>query len=137
MRILILEDMEPRITWLRRVLPDAALCWVKSVPEFDQLWARDRAFGLVILDHDLRPEHYGAGSEMASGWNGMAAARSIAESGVEAGTSVLVWSMNPIGAPRMERVLREAGVPVSRHAFALPGLAEVLATYASDRGNVR
>ncbi len=131
MRILILEDMEPRIAWLQRVLPDAELHWVKSVPECDEVWARDRAFGLVILDHDLRPEHYGAGSETGSGWNGMAAARSIAASGVEAGTSVLVWSMNPIGAPRMERVLCDAGVPVSRHAFALPGLAEALAVYAA------
>ena len=107
-RILVLEDTLVRVQWLRRLVGDSAeVVHAMNVADFLDAFRGDE--WLIILDHDLG--HAKAG-EMRLNYDvdgkcGMDAARALGP-----GCSVIVWSVNPVQAPRMVEVL-EAGGRVS------------------------
>lgn len=103
MKILVLEDTEARIAWLRRAFPQADITWAPIVSSFLDYCMVDPGWDLVIMDHDLEgsyPRVQGMyGAEPVP--DGTLAAREM----VIGNWSVLIWSWNPDGAERMRDTL--------------------------------
>ena len=99
--ILVLEDMEIRVVWLRTIFGDhVEIVWTTNVADFITTQARvapDRVC-LIIMDHDLHlPGHAVVPS-------GLVAARTMTLV-----APVIVWSQNPEGAPSMRDELKRRG----------------------------
>ena len=129
--VLILEDALPRVEWFRREFPDIECIWAETVTTFfEQLSALDKSMlRLIILDHDLGDERTedtpvwdpiggsfitaaqtativsgGTWPMGSDGKNGMHAVREL-EGQQE--TPIIVWSINPVSAPKMAEKLKE------------------------------
>lgn len=101
--IVVLEDMDVRVQWLMRMFPDTNVRWAETVTDFHEAIAEaGDALQLVILDHDLGPGSLV--SEDADGYTGMDAATDLRTT-----APVIVWSINPVGAPAMVDTLIESG----------------------------
>lgn len=102
---LVLEDMEIRIDFLRNTFGDAVeVVWAEDVTTFRQKLAgiSPERLCAVILDHDLAPP--GTPMKDKHGLDGTDAAKDL-----KVNVPVFVWSMNPVGAVRMVKILRESG----------------------------
>jgi hypothetical protein len=112
-RIVVLEDTDERVKWLRDTFPQVDIMHCTDVVEFMQ--ATRRPYALAILDHDLAGElgdspeakdTYDRGAAYARfGLSGMDAVRVV-----DLDTPVVVWSANPVWGPRMASALAERGV---------------------------
>lgn len=115
-RILVLEDFDSRVEWLRSVLrrSQANIEWYKKVEPFLEAAKTDHDF--VILDHDLDFLHYTNNNYLKEAYppSGTDACR---EYDPQRKVPVLIWSQNPDGAKRMEWMLKQKGIPVTRVAF--------------------
>lgn len=106
--ILVLEDMQVRVDWLRDLVGDRVkVVWSTTVEQL-VIDRRNVRPSLVILDHDLGgpPCAGGPPSRDANGHDGLYACERIRA--VEC--PVLVWSMNPTRAPLMVESLRRRGM---------------------------
>lgn len=115
MDVLVLEDDEVRIRWLRRALRkhDPRIVWTDSVTNLLELANREPLWDLILLDHDLKGRAY----------NGTVAARYLRAVG-----PIVVWSLNDTGARRMVKILRgrEEVLVVGWLPFGSPELAAYL-----------
>lgn len=103
--ILVLEDAEPRVTWLFKTFPDLDIRWFTNVLGLvsclNSLEDSGTPPSIVILDHDL-----GIGSSTEdllfdnNGKNGTDAANMILPP-----CPVVVWSANPPAGQRMRQIL--------------------------------
>jgi DNA-binding NtrC family response regulator len=117
-RILIVEDDESRCDWFRQRLAHYELDVTCNVEEAID-WLAAREYELVLLDHDLREEHYfsDAPDDARTGYAVAAWLAAHAESQPRA--SVVVHSLNYAGAARMVETLLEAGFDAEHVPFHL------------------
>jgi CheY-like chemotaxis protein len=107
-RILIVEDDETRCAWFREHLSGRLLDVTCDVPTAVR-WLEERDYQAVLLDHDLRQEHYFS-NEPDDERTGYAVARWLAEHPTaQRDAMILIHSLNYSGAERMLAVLRDAG----------------------------
>ena len=118
--ILVLEDMECRIDWLRDATKGHVVQWCKTV---SALVAAQGTPSLVILDHDLGDLGTANFSVGADGMTGLDAADCMPA----VACPVLVWSMNPTRAPQMVQALQRRGM---RATWAPYGTERCAATIA-------
>lgn len=111
--VLVLEDTQERIDWIRSALPECEVKATKNVDEF-VAWST-QPHCMAVFDHDLDEAHYG----------GYAAEQPL--TGYDAATkyggfdqTLLVWSWNPIGAKRITALLaiRQDDTYVVQRPFA-------------------
>lgn len=133
--IVVLEDMDVRVNWLKRNFGDTCeILWCESVESFfHELRTIDRErIKLIILDHDL-----GTGSMISevedrklvipdpsketfpydtNGENGMHAAQGL---GPWREIPTVVWSINSARAPSMKKELEDRGTPCAWIPFCM------------------
>ena len=100
--ILVLEDMDIRVQWLRKMFPATEIQWCSDVSSFQEV-LRSRSPSVIILDHDLGPGS--VTSEDSGGLTGYDAAKAL-----RTNAPVLIWSVNMWGSNRMSSVLADNGV---------------------------
>ncbi len=107
-RVLLVEDDETRCQWFRSRLAECDLDVTCDAREACELLARNE-YDLILLDHDLREEHYFS-DEPDDERTGYAVARWLADNPTaQRDALILVHSLNYTGAARMVGVLRDAG----------------------------
>lgn len=109
MRVLLLEDEQHRIDWLRRKFPQWVVNWTKHPDETIEAMRSD-AWDLIILDHDL---HFPVDSYVGSEPTGFWAAREV-----PMGSTVLIWSINIPAAERMAGAIEERNATPVRIPFS-------------------
>lgn len=97
--ILILDDEENRINWIRKQFPGIHIIWTYNVKMFFEEYQREKNSGrliLIILDHDL-------GSENESGMDVVKK--------LQTNMITIIWSVNTIAATKMFYELKDKKVP--------------------------
>ena len=93
--ILVLEDNEQRVRWLRRIArSDADVLHTETVQDF--LATLEIEPDLILMDHDLGT--YFDGRDAATN--------------METSSPIVVWSANPVRGPEMVTILDERGLDV-------------------------
>ena len=106
--MLIVEDDESRCDWFRRRLAACDLDVTCDVGEAFELLARNE-YDLILLDHDLREEHYFS-DEPDDERTGYAVASWLAaRPGSQPAAQIVIHSLNHAGARRMLDALVAAG----------------------------
>lgn len=114
-RIFLLEDDERRCEWFTKRFKGDQIDIVCEVPEAKDL-LKTHTYDSIFLDHDLKPEHYGAATNDDE-HTGFAIAHFLASHPeLQRSATVMVHSFNADGALRMVEELRRAG----RHADYVP-----------------
>ena len=107
-RIFLLEDDERRCDWFAKRFKVDHLDIVCDIAEAKDL-LRTRSYDSIFLDHDLRPEHYGATTNDDE-HTGFAIAHFLASHPqLQKAASIMVHSFNSDGAMRMVEELRGSG----------------------------
>ena len=103
--ILIVEDNPVRCAWFKQRLGECDVtCDVDEAIE----WLAENEYDLILLDHDLREEHYYSDSD--DNQTGFAVAAWLAENPeLQREARIIIHSLNFAGAQRMLEVLSEAG----------------------------
>ena len=115
MRILIVEDDETRCQWFQQKFVEAEMDVTCDVAQAAR-WLGERDYGLILLDHDLTEEHYFSDEPDDERTGYAIAAWLAAHPESQRDATILIHSLNYLGAERMLSVLREAG----REAEHLP-----------------
>jgi CheY-like chemotaxis protein len=115
-RILIVEDDETRCDWFRRRLYTYELDVTCSVPEAIE-WLAAREYETILLDHDLREEHYFSDERDDDHTGYAVAAWLAAHRDAQPAASVVVHSLNYEGARRMVEALLDAGFDAEHIPF--------------------
>lgn len=112
--ILVLEDMEPRVTWLKSTFPDVEIIWEATVDGFiSKLKLIDVSrLALFLLDHDL-----GGPFEGSSDQTGKSGLDAVNELGPWSNVPAIVWSINYTGAMNMVKTLNDHGFIVTHIPF--------------------
>lgn len=126
--ILVLEDDEARVAWLRRELEQ--WCFIEHAPTVGEfLEAQKKPHDLVIFDHDLDLTSSGGYSDPKP--TGLTAA--LAYSGR---VPALVWSWNDSGAHQICLALRSKGINTRAYRFdGTVKLAAMIVTMLFARQN--
>ena len=107
-RIFLLEDDERRCEWFSKRFKGDRLDIVCEVPEAKEL-LKTQTYDSIFLDHDLKPEHYGATANDDER-TGFAIAHFLAaHPELQRSATIMVHSFNTDGALRMVEELRGAG----------------------------
>lgn len=119
--ILVLEDVESRIAWLREEVRVDNVVWVKSNAEFISFIERSAPedISLMIFDHDLGRD------------KGIEAARFLSERFNQ--VPAIVWSMNVSGSISIVETLKGKGF-VGLHLPFTDGNLEKLKTFVKAWG---
>jgi CheY-like chemotaxis protein len=117
-RVLIVEDDESRCVWFRRRLAHCELDVTCHVPEAIA-WLGEREYELILLDHDLREEHYFSDEPDDEHTGYAVAAWLAAHADSQPRATVVVHSLNYAGAGRMVEKLLEAGFDAEHVPFPL------------------
>lgn len=107
-RILILEDDEMRVAWFREKFSDYKQDVTKDVWQAIE-WLKENSYALILLDHDLTFEHYYTydPNDLTTGF---AVASWLAQNqSFQVETTIIIHSLNYIGAERMLQTLHDAG----------------------------
>jgi CheY-like chemotaxis protein len=115
-RILIVEDDATRCEWFRRRLYAYELDVTCSVPEAIA-WLGSREYATIMLDHDLREEHYFSDERDDEHTGYGVAAWLAAHRDSQPSATVVVHSLNYEGARRMVGILLEAGFDAEHVPF--------------------
>jgi CheY-like chemotaxis protein len=108
MRILIVEDDETRCVWFRQKFAGDELDVTCDVGQAFE-WLDGRAYEVILLDHDLKDEHYFS-DEPDDAHTGYAVASWLAaHPQCQRDATIIIHSLNYHGAERMLAALREAG----------------------------
>lgn len=104
-KIVVLEDQEVRIQWLRAVVPfdDIEIVWCTSVGKFLKE-VREPNVKLVIFDHDLDLFFDGPDKDGLTGTHAARGYRGLTD------TPVLIWSFNKSGALNIKSILASKGI---------------------------
>lgn len=105
--VLVLEDTQARVSWLRDRFPELTVIHATNPLEFVEGW--DQGPSLIILDHDLG----------LSAWDGYEACKLLPELDPHCTTPVLIWSQNPVGVGHMAQFLQRNGWQVYRYMFGI------------------
>lgn len=114
MRILFVDDAESRCkAFLPRAIGHTVDIAMDEGTAIKRLTAN--AYDAVLLDHDLSEHQYGEDLEIG----GTTIAKFIAKEARRfQRTRFIIHSLNDPGARRMERIIRDAGLTVTRQPFA-------------------
>jgi CheY-like chemotaxis protein len=108
MRILIVEDDEARCVWFGRKFAGDELDVTCDVGQAFA-WLAEREYEMILLDHDLTEEHYFS-DEPDDERTGYAVAAWLASHpDRQRDATIIIHSLNYLGADRMLAALREAG----------------------------
>ncbi len=107
-RVLIVEDDEVRCEWFRGHLSACDLEITCDTGEAVRLLA-EKQFDLILLDHDLRDEHYWSDERDDEHTGYAVAAWLAAHPGAQPRAEVVIHSLNYAGAERMLAALLAAG----------------------------
>jgi CheY-like chemotaxis protein len=107
-RVLLVEDDEMRCAWFRQKFAAHVLditCDVGQAVE----WLEERDYATILLDHDLREEHYFSDERDDERTGYAVAAWLAAHPDRHRNALIVVHSLNYAGATRMLDILRDAG----------------------------
>lgn len=107
-RILIVEDDETRCAWFRQKLAGHEQDVTCDVAQAVQ-WLAERDYGVILLDHDLTDEHYLSNEPDDERTGYAVAAWLAAHPDRQRDATILIHSLNYVGASRMLDALRDAG----------------------------
>jgi CheY-like chemotaxis protein len=107
-RVLIVEDDEARCDWFRSRLSGCDLDVTCDVGEACELLAANE-YDLILLDHDLREEHYFSDEPDDERTGYAVAAWLAARPGAQPLAQIVIHSLNYAGAQRMLEALAGAG----------------------------
>ena len=107
-RVLIVEDDETRCGWFRRRLAPHDLDVTCDVGEACELLAENE-YDLILLDHDLREEHYYSDEPDDDRTGYAVAAWLAAHPDSQPVAQIVIHSLNYAGAQRMLSALVAAG----------------------------
>ena len=125
-RVLIVEDDAARCDWFRRRLAGCDLDVTCDVGRACEMLARNE-YDLILLDHDLREEHYFS-DEPDDERTGYAVASWLAaNAGKHSVANIIVHTRNADGAWRMVSLMRDAGLTAEHIPF--PHLSQKIKIY--------
>jgi CheY-like chemotaxis protein len=107
-RILIVEDDETRCAWFHkrfaRLTRDVTCDVVQAIG-----WLGENDYSIILLDHDLRDEHYLSDTRDDERTGYAVAAWLAANPDRQRDAAIVIHSLNYTGAQRMLNVLQDAG----------------------------
>jgi CheY-like chemotaxis protein len=107
-RILVVEDDEMRCAWFQRKFASHVLDVTCDVEQAAR-WLDEREYATILLDHDLREEHYFS-DEYDDERTGYAiAAWLAAHPDRQRNATIVIHSLNYAGAERMLNLLHDSG----------------------------
>jgi CheY-like chemotaxis protein len=107
-RILLVEDDRERCDWFSQKFSGRTLDVTCDVKEAVR-WLEERDYTLILLDHDLIEEHYFS-NEPDDERTGYAVALWLSQHpDSQRDATILIHSLNYLGAGRMLEILRDAG----------------------------
>jgi CheY-like chemotaxis protein len=107
-RVLVLEDDEDRCHWFQQQFAARDHDLTCDIAQAIK-WLETRAYDTILLDHDLTEEHYYSDAHDDQG-TGFAIASWLAKHPEsQPNATIVVHSLNYVGAKRMVDVLRESG----------------------------
>lgn len=107
-RVLLVEDDETRCAWFRQKFASHVLditCDVGQAVE----WLTEREYATILLDHDLREEHYFSDEHDDAHTGYGVAAWLAAHPDRHRNALIVIHSLNYAGAERMLDILHDAG----------------------------
>jgi CheY-like chemotaxis protein len=107
-RVLLVEDDESRCEWFRARLLDYELDVTCDVREA-VAWLDEREYEAILLDHDLREEHYFSDEPDDERTGYAVAAWLAAHPDRQRDALIIIHSLNYYGALRMRLLLQDAG----------------------------
>ena len=107
-RILLVEDDEMRCHWFRQKFASHVLDITCDVAEAAR-WLEEREYATILLDHDLREEHYFSDEHDDERTGYAVAAWLAAHPDRHRNATIVVHSLNYAGAQRMLDLLHDAG----------------------------
>jgi len=107
-RVLVVEDDEMRCAWFRRKFAAHVLDVTCDVSEA-LVWLEEREYSTILLDHDLREEHYFSDAPDDERTGYAVAAWLAAHPDRQRNATIVIHSLNYMGAQRMLERLQDAG----------------------------
>ncbi|MDX6613503.1 MAG: Cyclic-phosphate processing Receiver domain [Blastocatellia bacterium] len=107
-RVLILEDDEERCYWFRQQLSAREHDVTCVIPQAIE-WLETHDYDTILLDHDLTEEHYSSDAHDDEATGYAIASWLAAHPESQPNATIVIHSLNYIGAKRMLEVLRKAG----------------------------
>jgi CheY-like chemotaxis protein len=107
-RVLVVEDDETRCAWFRRKFAPQMLDVTCDVAEAVR-WLDEREYSTILLDHDLREEHYFSDEHDDERTGYFVAAWLAAHPDRQRNATIVIHSLNYAGAQRMLDALQDAG----------------------------
>ncbi len=104
----MVEDDEVRCAWFRQKFASHVLDVTCDVGQAAR-WLEEREYATILLDHDLREEHYFSDSPDDARTGYAVAAWLAAHPDRHRNALIVVHSLNYYGAQRMLDILHEAG----------------------------
>lgn len=106
-RVLLVEDDEMRCAWFRQKFTAHVLDITCDVEQATR-WLEEREYHTILLDHDLREEHYFSDEHDDERTGYAIAAWLAAHPDRHANALIIIHSLNYAGAQRMLDILYEA-----------------------------
>jgi CheY-like chemotaxis protein len=107
-RILILEDDSLRVAWFRQKFSDYQQDITLDVWQAIE-WLQENDYTLILLDHDLTEEHYFNYDTEDSSTGYTVAVWLAKNDSFQKDATIIIHSLNFIGAERMLKTLTDAG----------------------------
>jgi CheY-like chemotaxis protein len=107
-RILVVEDDEMRCAWFQQKFATHVLDVTCDVAQAVG-WLSEREYSTILLDHDLREEHYFSDEHDDERTGYAVAAWLAAHPDRQRDATIVVHSLNYAGAERMLDILHDAG----------------------------
>lgn len=107
-RVLVVEDDEMRCAWFRQKFASHVLDVTCDIAQAVG-WLEEREYGIILLDHDLREEHYFSDEHDDERTGYAIAAWLAAHPDRQRGSTIVIHSLNYAGAHRMLELLHDAG----------------------------
>jgi hypothetical protein len=107
-RILILEDDALRVAWFKQKFADYQQDITLDVCQAIE-WLQENDYTLILLDHDLTEEHYFSYDAEDSSTGYTVAAWLAKNDSFQKDATIIIHSLNFIGAERMLKTLQDAG----------------------------
>lgn len=107
-RVLVLEDDEDRCYWFQQQLSAREHDLTCDIPQAVE-WLETRDYDTILLDHDLTEEHYYSDAHDDEGTGFAIASWLAAHPERQPKATIVIHSLNYVGAKRMLDVLRNAG----------------------------
>lgn len=106
-RVLLVEDDETRCAWFRQKFATHVLDITCDVEQATR-WLEEREYNTILLDHDLREEHYFSDEHDDERTGYAIAAWLAAHPDRHRNALIIIHSLNYAGAQRMLDILYEA-----------------------------